>query len=707
MFNIQWFSDNVSYIVGSVPIVLGKRAVDPVTGDLSPISGVRVNPETNTVVPVTLASGGHKKRKPPLGAVAMLDEEVVARRGFWRRQRQREVDLTKSEFLLALQLMFDADNISAKKVDSMLGSFLEGAHELNESAKEETKRRSDAEEEFASVLPPDVAAVLTEGDQTERESEESHHASHRKFVEVMRKFLNKIRNEEKKYKDRLAELDGAMNPTAEETVHQRYKQTKTRLHADLRDQIMNRMEHLDEEHSKLEYVRQKNELLTLEAKAILTGVAYIAGDYDCMLSGMYGESDLASPTSSSEMIPLLKQLIAMLQSGGPFVLSPELLNIIQGGQDTNINMQGGNTFIQGTQVHQGQQQVKLAAAQPGQESDKRVISQAVGRSAGGNVVGLSTEDGRFDVIPDHAKLSGPLPKTDNERKDRHKELFVKQAYDAAKLENDLKNNEIKSINNMLDKAEKKKSQITAEVQKDLRKQLAKSTSDAEREKIILEFANNLQKLADGIEKQKLKQLETLRRELLDRRRQKKKELHKSHIAEAKSHGLPPDGIPDMTIPSHEQLDQELRELFQTQEHAQAELKKSTAEIEDKTSKYDSDLQANIQGMKSSGIASDEVVKGLQNKAAESKRQANDLKQKLKGRKDRKVKKNLEDLQGLSEEERQKVLAIRQAQEEADRLNEENALISIFRMLQQVMRIWYIEYIFTTVTAHMKWYVEVM
>ena len=49
------------------------------------------------------------------------------------------------------------------------------------------------------------------------------------------------------------------------------------------------MEILDKTHSSLEYARQRNELLTLEAKDVLNGAALVAGDFDCMLSGVYGE----------------------------------------------------------------------------------------------------------------------------------------------------------------------------------------------------------------------------------------------------------------------------------------------------------------------------------------------------------------------------------------------------------------------------------
>jgi len=62
-----------------VPISIGKTAIDPVSGELSPVIGVRLNAETDTVVPVTLASSSHRKKLAPPGAAAMLEEEILAR----------------------------------------------------------------------------------------------------------------------------------------------------------------------------------------------------------------------------------------------------------------------------------------------------------------------------------------------------------------------------------------------------------------------------------------------------------------------------------------------------------------------------------------------------------------------------------------------------------------------------------------------------
>ena len=58
--------------------------------------------------------------------------------------------------------------------------------------------------------------------------------------------------------------------------------------AELKEHVLSKMESLDNANSTLEYFRQKNELLTLEARAVLSSAALVAGDYDCVLAGVYG-----------------------------------------------------------------------------------------------------------------------------------------------------------------------------------------------------------------------------------------------------------------------------------------------------------------------------------------------------------------------------------------------------------------------------------
>ena len=205
---LNFLLNDVVSIPGLTPISIGRHAIDPVSGEISPVIGVRMNPETNTAVPITLSSAGHRKRPPPPGALAMLEEEIVMRQSFWRRQRQKEEELTAVEHKLALKLLHDMDSVTAKSVEKSLEEIDTCANTIAESAKREVQRRGAAEQEYGNVLPPEVIAVLTDADTRECEKEDGHIASHVRFADSIRKFFNKLQQEEKKYKDKIDTLDG-------------------------------------------------------------------------------------------------------------------------------------------------------------------------------------------------------------------------------------------------------------------------------------------------------------------------------------------------------------------------------------------------------------------------------------------------------------------------------------------------------------------
>ena len=66
------------------------------TGKAGKVVGARISSDTNTVVPIVQSSHHHLRvRKPPMGSVNMLEDEIASRKGMWRRQRQRETDVEK------------------------------------------------------------------------------------------------------------------------------------------------------------------------------------------------------------------------------------------------------------------------------------------------------------------------------------------------------------------------------------------------------------------------------------------------------------------------------------------------------------------------------------------------------------------------------------------------------------------------------------
>ncbi|XP_062603182.1 uncharacterized protein LOC134264959 [Saccostrea cucullata] len=667
---------------GLVPISIGRRALDPVTGEISPVIGIRTNPETDLAVPVTMSSGGPRKKKPPPGALAMLEEELVARRGFWRRQRQKERELALKEHQFTQQLLFDMDSVTSRDLQRFLEEIDADVHQLSEAEKREVQRRGGAEQEYATVIPPEVIAVLTQSDAREHEGEEGHVASNVKLADTLRRFFSKLQHEEKQYKDKIGDLEGAMNPDAENTTLQRYKQAKMRLQAELRDSLMTRIENVDEAHSTLEYARERSELCATEAKTVLTRAGLLAGDYDCQLSGVYGDVD-SSGEKESELIPLLKQLIAMLESGGPFTLSSELLNLINQGTAggagqhvTNINIggSGGAGDIQRRGSTDSQRRRR--------DQKERSKLNKSGVKSTSKTTGTKDETSIFDGT----QGKGNKGQGGAGSQELSRALFEKQAYEAAKLENDLKKEEIEDMNKNVDDCELEKKKAMADAQHELEKKLAKAKQEQEKEMIMMEYASNMQKLNEAFEKRKRKQLDKLRKRLLDARRHKKKELAKKHLSEAKDNGIPEDSVPNIEMPSYEELMNQLLKLQQQQEKMMADIRKNSGDAKDqvRSPEIDEEFERQIRALDISKSQKEALINEAKSRRKELQQQIEAMKEKLRKRKDRKGGAELteEELQSLDEEERKNLLKVREIQGAADRDMEEEAILSTIKIMER-------------------------
>lgn len=55
--SLKYFVPPFCLPAGLVPITVGARTIDPVTGEPGPVIGVRTNPWTNTVVPIVQSLG--------------------------------------------------------------------------------------------------------------------------------------------------------------------------------------------------------------------------------------------------------------------------------------------------------------------------------------------------------------------------------------------------------------------------------------------------------------------------------------------------------------------------------------------------------------------------------------------------------------------------------------------------------------------------
>lgn len=328
---------------------------------------------------------------------------------------------------------------------------------------------------------------------------------------------------------------------------------------------MSRVEQLDEAHSALEYARQRSELCCQEAKVVLTHSSLLAGDYDAQLSGVYGDADMGQAEQDSELVPLLKQLIAMLESGGPFYLSSELLNVIRSAAG-GANVHNVHNVNIGAQAGMSGVSKERKDGEDEHSRNRKKTKASLEKASKDKDTGKGKGKGR-DASLVAASVSDPAAQW----KELVRKLFERQAYEAAKLENDLKTEEMSLIQDTLDDCERKKKNMMDEAREDLRQKLEKCETVKEKDRLMAEYATNLQKVNDAFDKQKTQQLESLRKKLLENRRSRKKELYRKHCAEAEEQGLGVESVPDVNLPSYDELMRDLLKLQENQERALAQI----------------------------------------------------------------------------------------------------------------------------------------
>ena len=299
---------------GLVPIELGRLAVDAVSGEISPVCGVRIDAETRTVVPVTLSSSSKSSRMKSRGFASddALDSDAVARRSYWRRQRQKADELIAEETTMMRRLLESEYEIDLTTVRDGLDAVADLTRQLETATATETRRRVDVATES---VPAEVIAMVTEYDAEERELESLHVASHARFAAAVRRFIAKAKEENSKYETHMSQLALAHNAEGEAVARTQHRQLLDRLRGELSERLVSRIGALDRERATLDFVRELADLCVGLAKGVVRGSLPLAGDYDTSPAGYY-EMDLSSDGSSRELVPLLEKLIGLIESGG-------------------------------------------------------------------------------------------------------------------------------------------------------------------------------------------------------------------------------------------------------------------------------------------------------------------------------------------------------------------------------------------------------
>ncbi|KAL2085392.1 hypothetical protein ACEWY4_018712 [Coilia grayii] len=154
---------------GLVPIRLGAQTVDPVTGTLSAVVGVRLDPVKKTVVPLTISHYMSRVDNTDTVQLDVLQKEVCVRMCYWRQQRHKEEELL-GDLEAALRHLL-SDHIHTVQWAECEQQLRDVVQELQESAQTETQRRHTHTSELTHLLPTHILNILTKVDEEEWEQQ--------------------------------------------------------------------------------------------------------------------------------------------------------------------------------------------------------------------------------------------------------------------------------------------------------------------------------------------------------------------------------------------------------------------------------------------------------------------------------------------------------------------------------------------------------
>lgn len=162
---------------------------------------------------------------------------------------------------------------------------------------------------------------------------------------------------------------------------------------------------------------------------------------------------------------------------------------------------------------------------------------------------------------------------------------------------------------------------------------------------------------------------------------------RKHLSEAKENGISEESVPNIEMPSYEELMNQILKLQQQQEHMLADIRKKSSDARDevKSPEIDQEFEQQIRALDISKSQKEALINDAKSRRKELQQQIEAMKEKLKKRKDRKHGAELteEELQSLEEEERRNLLRVRETQGQADREMEEEAILSTIKIMERV------------------------
>ncbi|KAK6469303.1 hypothetical protein HHUSO_G32740 [Huso huso] len=306
---------------GLVPISIGARAVDPVTGEIAPVVGACFDPCRNTVVPITQTYSRSLRGKTSLQLVDLLEREMKLRDEYWKDQRQKEEELLRG--LSSLLQDYCTTNArggleKARWKDHII-ELKRLCVGLQGASLAETQRRALQASDLSFAMPSQVISIVTKVDREEGEQHLCFAAVFREMLEKVSQASDKMKQEE----DRLrAQAQQSRRQPGEQDVNLKYRKVHRRLLKDSWETLLRRQAGVDVALCRLLYLRELSRLHTVTGKTLLSGSSYWSGDYQMIRHQPSENPQRASEAKQRELIPLLEQLLPLLEENRALRLSP-------------------------------------------------------------------------------------------------------------------------------------------------------------------------------------------------------------------------------------------------------------------------------------------------------------------------------------------------------------------------------------------------
>ncbi|XP_042199770.1 uncharacterized protein si:dkey-103g5.4 [Callorhinchus milii] len=248
---------------GLIPIMFGARCVDPVTGEIAPVVGARVDPRSRIVLPVTQRLG-YTRQEAAIEMFDGCDEELRTRRVYWQQQRHREGALAVDVIALLRRVLDPGAENALEKVEERARDLEDDIVSLRQSVGAEAQLRYTEEPYSATYdVPADIVRLVSQGAREEMEWELRWLTETQEILDTVTQFTHRVRQELGQHICRVRE---GVSPRERDSSTLRYQQVKTHLMQELQRNLMSRQTEMDLTYSRLEHARALSELYMLEAR---------------------------------------------------------------------------------------------------------------------------------------------------------------------------------------------------------------------------------------------------------------------------------------------------------------------------------------------------------------------------------------------------------------------------------------------------------